>query len=170
MAEDLKQTEFSYNEKEAEAVARCETGVGDLPSKAAFWIILMILITISIRIIFELPLPPMSMMGMYGATLLLWILFSVYIRHRIRVTAEDLKKRTLYLVWEEEGFSVYEFSSELRYHTAYEEIASVEKGEQIYRITSPMGRICIPVRTAPAEFRDMIEKRENVQIITRRWM
>lgn len=170
MAEDFKQTEFSYNEEEAAAVAKCEVGTGDLPEKTAFWIILAVLLTIGIRIVLELPVPPLNVLGMYGATLLLWILFMIYIRHRLRVTAEDIRKRSLILVTEEEGFSVYEFSTDLRYHARFEEITSVERGEHIYRISAPVGRICIPVRTAPAALRDRLETLEKAEHLERRWM
>lgn len=170
MAEEIKRTEFSFSREEAEAAARCETGIGDLPSVAAFWIALVMLLSIAARILFDIPLPATGLLGMYGVTALLWILFSVYIRHRIRITAAAIIKRYLHLVTEEERFSVYEFADEIRYHAAYSEIAAVEKGEYIYRITAPIGRICIPVRVVPSEMKERLETLENAEHITRRWM
>ena len=170
MEEDVRRTGFSFSGEEAEAAARCETGVGDLPSAAAFWMVLIILLSLGVRVIFDLPLPPLSTIGLYGATALLWILFSVYIRHRIRVTAEDIKRRYLHLVTEKEGFSVYEFEREIRYHAAYSEISAVEKGDHIYRITAPIGRICIPLKDVPEEMKARLETLEGAQHITRRWM
>ena len=170
MAEETKRNEFSFSKEEAEAAARCETGIGDLPSVAAFWIALIVLLSIAVRIIFDIPLPPMRVIGMYGVTALLWILFSIYIRHRIRITAAAIMKRYLHLVTEEERFSVYEFADEIRYHADYNEIATVEKGEYIYRITAPIGRICIPVRAMPSEMKERLESLESAEHITRRWM
>lgn len=170
MAEGIKQTTFSFDEEEAKAVARCEVGVGDLPGRATFWLVLAVLVSLGIRILFDLPLPSMNMLGLYGATALLWILFLIYIRHRLRVTEEELKKRTLILVQEETGFALYEFSTELRFHTGYEEITSVEKGEHIYRISAPMGRVCLPVKKMPAEFRDRIDSLSEAENTPRSWM
>ena len=46
MAEEIRQKEFSFSEKEAEAAARCELGLGDLPRKALFWAAVIILMSI----------------------------------------------------------------------------------------------------------------------------
>ena len=170
MAETVKQTAFSFDDNEAKAVARCEVGTGDLPGKATFWLVFAVLISLGIRVIFELPLPSANMLGIYGATALLWILFLFYIRHRLHVTEEELKKRSLILVEEDEGFALYEFSTELRYHASYDEITSVEKGEHIYRISAPMGRICLPVRKIPSEFREKLDSLEGAKQIPRSWM
>ena len=170
MAEEIRQTTFSFDEDEAKAVARCEVGVGDLPGKATFWIVFAVLLSVGAGIILELPLPSANMLGIYGATALLWILFMIYIRHRLRVTEEELKKRTLILVEETGGFALYEFSTELRYHAGYEEITAVEKGDHIYRISAPMGRICLPVRKIPSEFRDRLESLKDARQIPRNWM
>lgn len=170
MTEKIKQTTFSFDEDEAKAVARCEVGVGDLPGRATFWLVFAVLISVGAGVIFELPLPSVNMLGIYGATVLLWILFLFYIRHRLRVTEEDLKKRTLILVEEDSGFALYEFSTELRFHAGYDEITAVEKGDRIYRISAPMGRVCLPVRKIPAEFRDRIDSLKDAQQITRNWM
>ncbi|MBQ5341254.1 MAG: hypothetical protein J6W57_04535 [Oscillospiraceae bacterium] len=170
MAETIKQTAFSFDDNEAKAVARCEVGTGDLPGKATFWLVFAVLVSLGIRVIFELPLPSANMLGIYGATALLWILFLFYIRHRLHVTEEELKKRSLILVEEDEGFALYEFSTELRYHAGYDEITSVEKGEHIYRISAPMGRICLPVRKIPSEFREKLDSLEGAKQIPRSWM
>ena len=144
--------------------------MGDLPSRTVFWVILTALFSIGIRVVADMPVPSLSVLGMYGATLLLWVLFMVYIKHRLSVTARDIENRTLYLLTEEDGISVYEFSTELRYHTAFEEITEVERGDLIYRISAPMGRICIPVRSSPAELRDRLESLEGAVPTARRWM
>ncbi|MBQ5342140.1 MAG: hypothetical protein J6Z24_01580 [Oscillospiraceae bacterium] len=170
MAETVKQTAFSFDDNEAKAVARCEVGTGDLPGKATFWLVFAVLVSLGIRVIFDLPLPSVNMLGIYGATALLWILFLFYIRHRLHVTEEELKKRSLILVEEDEGFALYEFSTELRYHAGYDEITSVEKGEHIYRISAPMGRICLPVRKIPSEFRVKLDSLEGAKQIPRSWM
>ncbi|MBP1554890.1 MAG: hypothetical protein J6U30_02300 [Oscillospiraceae bacterium] len=170
MAETVKQTAFSFDDNEAKAVARCEVGTGDLPGKATFWLVFAVLVSLGIRVIFDLPLPSVNMLGIYGATALLWILFLLYIRHRLHVTEEELKKRSLILVEEDEGFALYEFSTELRYHAGYDEITSVEKGEHIYRISAPMGRICLPVRKIPSEFRVKLDSLEGAKQIPRSWM
>ena len=170
MAETIKQTAFSFDDNEAKAVARCEVGTGDLPGKATFWLVFAVLVSLGIRVIFDLPLPSVNMLGIYGATALLWILFLLYIRHRLRVTDEELKKRSLILVEEDEGFALYEFSTELRYHAGYDEITSVEKGEHIYRISAPMGRICLPVRKIPSEFKVKLDSLEGAKQIPRSWM
>jgi hypothetical protein len=170
MAETVKQTAFSFDDNEAKAVARCEVGTGDLPGKATFWLVFAVLVSLGIRVIFDLPLPSVYMLGIYGATALLWILFLFYIRHRLHVTEEELKKRSLILVEEDEGFALYEFSTELRYHAGYDEITSVEKGEHIYRISAPMGRICLPVRKIPSEFRVKLDSLEGAKQIPRSWM
>ena len=170
MAETVKQTAFSFDDNEAKAVARCEVGTGDLPGKATFWLVFAVLVSLGIRVIFDLPLPSVNMLGIYGATALLWILFLFYIRHRLHVTEEELKKRSLILVEEDEGFALYEFSTELRYHAGYDEITSVEKGEHIYRISAPMGRICLPVRKIPSEFREKLDSLEGAKQIPRSWM
>ena len=170
MAETVKQTAFSFDDNEAKAVARCEVGTGDLPGKATFWLVFAVLVSLGIRVIFDLPLPSVNMLGIYGATALLWILFLFYIRHRLHVTEEELKKRSLILVEEDEGFALYEFSSELRYHAGYDEITSVEKGEHIYRISAPMGRIGLPVRKIPSEFRVKLDSLEGAKQIPRSWM
>ena len=170
MAEQNNQKAFSFSEKEAEAAARCEVGTGDLPEKTAFWMALAILLSLGVRLIFELPLPPFSMIGIYGAVALVWILFMIYIRSRIKATAKDIAGRTLFLHIEEDGFAVYEFSTELRYCTLNRDITEVEKGEYIYRITSPMGRICLPLREMPAEFRDRLEQLEGAAHSVKSWM
>ncbi len=170
MAEEIRQKEFSFSEKEAEAAARCELGVGDLPRKALFWAALIILLSIGARILLDMPLPSLKMTGMYGAAVLAWALFLVYIRIRLRDTARELAKRTLYLTEEENGFTVHEFSTEMRYHARFEEITAVEKGEYICRITSPMGRICIPVRAMSSGFRDALDSLEGAQHMMRDWM
>ena len=170
MAETIKQTTFSFDGDEAKAVARCEVGTGDLPGKTTFWLVFAVLISLGIRVLFDLPLPSVNMLGIYGATALLWILFLFYIRHRLHVTEEELKKRSLILVEEDEGFALYEFSTELRYHAGYDEITSVEKGEHIYRISAPMGRICLPVRKIPSEFREKLDSLERAKQIPRSWM
>ena len=170
MAETVKQTAFSFDDNEAKAVARCEVGTRDLPGKATFWLVFAVLVSLGIRVIFDLPLPSVNMLGIYGATALLWILFLFYIRHRLHVTEEELKKRSLILVEEDEGFALYEFSTELRYHAGYDEITSVEKGEHIYRISAPMGRICLPVRKIPSEFRVKLDSLEGAKQIPRSWM
>ena len=170
MAETIKQTAFSFDDNEAKAVARCEVGTGDLPGKATFWLVFAVLVSLGIRVIFDLPLPSVNMLGIYGATARLWILFLLYIRHRLRVTDEELKKRSLILVEEDEGFALYEFSTELRYHAGYDEITSVEKGEHIYRISAPMGRICLPVRKIPSEFKVKLDSLEGAKQIPRSWM
>jgi|GEM_PF-2139889 len=170
MAEDIKRTVFSFGEEESEAAARCEVGTGDLPERASFWMVLVILLTIGARIMMDLPLPSLQMTGMYAAALLMWVLFLIYIKFRLRKTAEDLRKRELVLITSGEGFAVYEFSTDLRYHTAFSEITSVERGDHVYRITSPMGRICLPVRKLPAEFRDRLEQLPDAAHTARRWM
>ena len=170
MPEDIRQTIFQFDEEEAKAAARCETGTGDMPEKATFWLALAVLVTLGARILLDLPLPQLNILGMYGATALLWILFLIYIRHRLKITAEELKKRELILVDDENGLALYEFSMELRYRAGYEEITSVEKGEHIYRITAPMGRICLPARKLPAELRDRLESLDSAQQVTRSWM
>ena len=170
MAETVKQTAFSFDDNEAKAVARCEVGTRDLPGKATFWLVFAVLVSLGIRVIFDLPLPSVNMLGIYGATALLWILFLFYIRHRLHVTEEELKKRSLILVEEDEGFALYEFSTELRYHAGYDEITSVEKGEHIYRISAPMGRRCLPVRKIPSEFRVKLDSLEGAKQIPRSWM
>lgn len=170
MAEDYRQTEFSFSEKEAEAAARCELGVGDLPGKAMFWAALILLVSIGVRILTDMPLPSFRMLGMYGAAALAWVLFLIYIRIRLRDTARELRKRTLFLSEDESGFMVHEFSTELRYHARFKDITAVEKGEYICRITSPMGRICIPIRAMSSALRDTLDGLEGAQHITRDWM
>lgn len=170
MAAEIRQKEFSFSEKEAEAAARCELGVGDLPQKSLFWAALIILLSIGARILLEMPLPSLSMTGMYGAVILAWALFLIYIRIRLRDTARELSKRTLFLTEEENGFTVHEFSTEMRYHTRFDEITAVEKGEYICRITSPMGRICLPVSAMSSGFRDTLDSLEGAQHTMREWM
>ena len=170
MTDGSRQTAFTFSEKEAEATARCELGVGDLPRKTLFWAALILLVSIGVRIIMDLPLPSFRMMGMYGAAALVWVLFLSYIRIRLRDTAAELRKRTLFLTEEEDGLTVHEFSTELRYHTRFSEITAVEKGEYIFRITSPMGRICIPVSAMSSSLRERLEGLEGAQHITRDWM
>ena len=170
MAGEIRQNEFSFSEKEAEAVARCELGVGDLPRKALFWAALIILLTIGARILLEMPLPSLRMTGMYGAVILAWTLFLVYIRIRLRDTARELAKRTLFFSEEGDGFTLHEFSTEMRYHARFDEITAIEKGEYICRITSPMGRVCLPVRVLSSGFRDTLDQLEGAQHMTREWM
>ena len=170
MADELRQTEFSFSEKEAEAAARCELGVGDLPRKMLFWAALILLLSVGVRILLDIPLPSLRMLGMYGAAVLTWVLFLSYIRIRLRDTAREMGKRTLYLTEEEDGLTIHEFSTELRYHTRFSEITTVEKGEYICRITSPMGRICIPVSAMSSSLRERLDSLEGAQHITRDWM
>ena len=170
MAEEKRQREFSFSEKEAEAAARCELGVGDLPRKTLFWAALIILLSIGARILLDMPLPSLRMAGMYGAAALAWTLFLIYIRIRLRDTAREMGKRSLILTEEADGFTVHEFSTEMRYHARFDEITAVEKGEYICRITSPMGRICIPVSAMSSGFRDRLDALEGAQHTVREWM
>lgn len=151
MNENAERREFSYDDREAEIVARCETGAGDLPRTMTVWFACGIVAVALLRIIRNMPLPTLQMLGCYAAAITAWVLFTVFINYRIRQTAAELKKRILILYFGDDGIELYEYTTELRYHCRFEDIELVERGDSICRVTSRTGRICLPLRLLSAE-------------------
>ena len=160
---------FYLSPDEAAAVAKAETGIGDLPRQMSFGLVLTVIAVILIRMIMDLPLPSFRMIGAYAVAFTAWIGLIIYSKFRVNQTAQELKDKPFYLRVSEEGLSAGKYRDDLSYRAAWNEIQMVESGSLIYRITSPMGRLCLPKTALSAEERGKLESLETVRI-EKKWM
>lgn len=155
--------------EDAEIIARADTGTGDLPRLLSTGMIIAMTAIILLRMILEMPLPSFKVLGAYAVALVAWISMLLYVRFRVKATAEEIKGKPFYLRVNGEGIAAGKFEDDLSYRALWDEIEVVEKGDRIYRITSPMGRLCLPRTALSSDERERLESLEAI-IINRNWM
>lgn len=168
---DMQQEDrvFYLSSEEAEVIAKAETGIGDLPRQLSMGMVIMLMAVIILRIIMDLPLPSFRMLGAYMVAIVAWITLVSFSRVRISRTAEEMKNKPFYLKVSETGIFAGKFSDDFSYHSSWNDIQVVEKGTYIYRITSPMGRLCLPRTALSSVERDKLESLEAIQV-EKKWM
>ena len=160
---------FYLSPEEAEVIAKADTGTGDLPRKLSFGMVIMFIAVILLRMIFDMPLPSMRTMGFYLVAVLAWIGIVVYSGIKVKQTAEELKGKAFYVKVTDEGIAAGKHQDDLSFHAMWNDIQIVEKGSLIYRITSPMGRLCLP-RTALSSWeREKLESLDTI-LVNSNWM
>ena len=160
---------FYLSPEEALAVAKAETGIGNLPVQMSFALVVMVIAVILIRMIMDLPLPSFRMIGAYAVAFVAWTGLITYSKFKVRSTAEELNGKPYCLSVSEAGISAGKFRDDLSYRTQWNDIQIIEKGSVIYRITSPMGRLCLPRTALSSEEREKLESLEAVHV-ERSWM
>lgn len=148
---------FYLNTEEAEAVARADTGAGDLPRQLSTGMVVIMIFIILIRMILYMPFPSFRTLGAYAVALVAWILMIWYVKHRVRITRDELKGKPYFLRISETEIAAGKYEDNLSFRTTWNEIGKVEMGRWIYRITSPMGRLCLPKSALSAQERDRLE-------------
>ena len=107
--------------------------------------------------ILYMPFPSFRTLGAYAVALVAWILMIWYVEHRVRITRDELKGKPYFLRISETEIAAGKYEDDLSFRTTWNEIGKVEMGRWIYRITSPMGRLCLPKSALSAEERDRLE-------------
>ena len=143
MTDKAVKREFSFTDREAGIVARCELGVGDLPRRLSL---------------------------MLGAAVTAWVVFLVYLDRRLKLTAGDIASRTLGLYWSGEGMELYDYAGQLRYRAEFSQVETVERGDLVCRISSPMGKVCVPLRLLSASELQALDGLEQARHVRRSWM
>ena len=170
MSDKAAKREFRFTDEEAMIAARCELGVGDLPYRLSLMLAATVAVTAALRALRKMPLPSFSVLGCYVAALAAWILFLVYVDRRLKATAKDIGSRTLCLYWSEEGAELADYAGQSLYRTSFAEAEVIERGDRVCRITSPMGRICFPLRLLSASELQALDGLERAKHVRRNWM
>ncbi len=108
MTDKAVKREFSFTDREAGIVARCELGVGDLPRRLSLMLGATAAATVALRAARKMPLPSFALLGCYAAAVTAWVVFLVYLDRRLKLTAADVASRTLGLYWSGEGMELYD--------------------------------------------------------------
>ena len=160
---------FYLSPEEAEAVAKAETGIGDLPRQMSMGLVIMLMAVIVLRIIMDMPLPSLKAIGAYVVALVAWVILVVHSRFKVKQAAEELKGKPYYLRVSEAEVAAGKYRDDLTYHAVWNDIQMIERGSLIYRITSPMGRLCLPKTALSYEEREKLETLGTIQV-ERKWM
>ena len=83
---------FYLSPEEAEAVAKAETGIGDLPRQMSMGLVIMLMAVIVLRIIMDMPLPSLKAIGAYVVALVAWVILVVHSRFKVKQAAEELSQ------------------------------------------------------------------------------
>ena len=89
MTDKAVKREFSFTDREAGIVARCELGVGDLPRRLSLMLGATAAATVALRAARKMPLPSFALLGCYAAAVTAWVVFLVYLDRRLKLTAAD---------------------------------------------------------------------------------
>ena len=170
MSDDIKPVRFAFTEKEAEAAARCELGIGDMPRTMSMILTAAVVLTVAVRIAKKMPLPSFRLMACYGACLAAWIFFLILTNRRLKRTAEDIRARDLYFSFDDIGLYLRDENSKRRFACSLDEVQAVEKGELICRVSCPAGRFCFPLRLADDLRMRELDSLQTASHITRSWM
>ena len=144
---------FTFSPDEAEAVSRAETGSGDLPERMSGVMIVILIVSVLLRMVLDLPLPSVRTLGGYSVAVTGWLMLMFYVRHRKKAVRTELEKGQYYLFWSETGIGVGRYRDETFFQTEWQEIRVIEQGDRIFRITAPAGRLCLPNRILSAKER-----------------
>ncbi len=170
MTDKAVKREFSFTDREAGIVARCELGVGDLPRRLSLMLGATAAATVALRAARKMPLPSFALLGCYAAAVTAWVVFLVYLDRRLKLTAADVASRTLGLYWSGEGMELYDYAGQLRYRAEFPQVETVERGDLVCRISSPMGRVCVPLRLLSASELQALDGLEQAKHTRRSWM
>ena len=168
---DMEQEDrvFYLSSEEAEAITKAETGIGDLPRHLSMGMVIMLMAVILLRMILDLPLPSFRMLGAYLVAIAAWLILVSFSGVRIRKTTEEIKNKPFFLKISEAEIFAGKYKDDYSYHVMWSDIQMVERGELIYRITSPMGRLCLPRTALTSAERDKLESLEAIQV-EKKWM
>lgn len=144
---------FTFSSEEAESVSRAETGTGDLPEKMSVAMLVILILSVFLRMILDLPLPSVMALGGYAVAITGWLAMMAYVNHRKKTVRTELEKGQYYLFWSETGIGAGRYRDETFFQAGWQDIQVIEQGDRICRITAPAGRLCLPNRILTAEER-----------------
>ena len=170
MTDNAVTREFSFTARAAGLVASCEPAVGALPRRPSLPLRATAAATVALRAASKMPLPSFALLGCYAPAVTAWVVFLVYLDRRLKLTAADVASRTLGLYWSGEGMELYDYAGQLRYRAEFSQVETVERGDLVCRISSTMGKVCVPLRLLSASELQALDGLEQARHVRRSWM
>ncbi|MEG1268113.1 MAG: hypothetical protein RSD35_02585, partial [Oscillospiraceae bacterium] len=137
---------FHFSENEAKIVAKWEIGVRNFVQPLTVLLFVMIGAIEVIRYIVKIPIAPVAYYIADLAAIFIFMIMLGYIGKRINSTALKIQKREIAVDFnfDESYISVVEYGDKIIFKSSYNDIFHIDAGENVVRINSITGVICLP--------------------------